>query len=447
MEKTLNIDYRSIMTVAFPLIIGNFIQSLVLITDMAFLSHLGELEYDAVGNAGLIYITFFMIAIGFGDAMQIVMARFIGNSQIKNVSQTFQSGILSMMALATLFFLVMQFVIPDWLENYAHNPEIGRLQNEFLGVRSYSIFISLMAYALMAFLLAVGKTKIVFITSIVMSLVNILGDYVLIFGEWGFPALGVEGAALASMLADISTVLILTIYFAKSKWIKDYQLFRKLHWEFKSAKQLFKVAWPLMLQGFIALGTWTFFFMWIEQKGSRDLEISQNIRVMYFLAFIPIFGFAATTKTYISQLLGAKNYTAIPIVQRRILFLVIATLLLFFHGGLLYPETLLSVVNPRTDVNAESARILQQVFPAILVFAFTSVFFNTISGSGNTKVTLLIETICVALYLCSAYVFIFVFEWSIDKVWYVEYIYFSTLALGSLIYLKFFDWKKTANVI
>ena len=447
MEKALNIDYRSIMTVAFPLIIGNFIQSLVLITDMAFLSHLGELEYDAVGNAGLIYITFFMIALGFGDAMQIVMARFIGNSQGNAVSKTFQSGLLSMMILATIFFVVLQFVIPNWLANYAHNPDIGRLQNEFLSVRSYSIFISLMAYALMAFLLAVGKTKIVFITSIVMSLVNIFGDYVLIFGEWGFPKLGVEGAALASMFADISTLVILAIYFTKSKWIKDYQLFQKMNLEWNSAKQLFKVAWPLMLQGFIALGTWTFFFMWIEQKGSRDLEISQNIRVMYFLAFIPIFGFAATTKTYISQLLGAKNYTAIPIVQRRILFLVIATLLLFFHGGLLYPETLLSVVNPRTDVNAESARILQQVFPAILVFAFTSVFFNTISGSGNTKVTLLIETLCVALYLISAYVFIFVFHWSIDKVWYVEYIYFSTLALGSLIYLKFFDWKKTANVI
>ena len=447
MEKALNIDYRSIMTVAFPLIIGNFIQSLVLITDMAFLSHLGELEYDAVGNAGLIYITFFMIALGFGDAMQIVMARFIGNSQVNAVSKTFQSGLLSMMILATIFFVVLQFVIPNWLANYAHNPDIGRLQNEFLSVRSYSIFISLMAYALMAFLLAVGKTKIVFITSIVMSLVNIFGDYVLIFGEWGFPKLGVEGAALASMFADISTLVILAIYFTKSKWIKDYQLFQKMNLEWNSAKQLFKVAWPLMLQGFIALGTWTFFFMWIEQKGSRDLEISQNIRVMYFLAFIPIFGFAATTKTYISQLLGAKNYTAIPIVQRRILFLVIATLLLFFHGGLLYPETLLSVVNPRTDVNAESARILQQVFPAILVFAFTSVFFNTISGSGNTKVTLLIETLCVALYLISAYVFVFVFHWSIDKVWYVEYIYFSTLALGSLIYLKFFDWKKTANVI
>jgi putative MATE family efflux protein len=379
--------------------------------------------------------------------MQIVMARFIGNSQGNAVSKTFQSGLLSMMVLATIFFVVLQFVIPNWLANYAYNPDIGRLQNEFLSVRSYSIFISLMAYALMAFLLAVGKTKIVFITSIVMSLVNIFGDYVLIFGEWGFPKLGVEGAALASMFADISTLVILAIYFTKSKWIKDYQLFQKMNLEWNSAKQLFKVAWPLMLQGFIALGTWTFFFMWIEQKGSRDLEISQNIRVMYFLAFIPIFGFAATTKTYISQLLGAKNYTAIPIVQRRILFLVIATLLLFFHGGLLYPETLLSVVNPRTDVNAESARILQQVFPAILVFAFTSVFFNTISGSGNTKVTLLIETLCVALYLISAYVFIFVFHWSIDKVWYVEYIYFSTLALGSLIYLKFFDWKKTANVI
>lgn len=447
MEKALNIDYRSIMAVAFPLIIGNFIQSLVLITDMAFLSHLGELEYDAVGNAGLIYLTFFMVALGFGDAMQIVMARLIGKSEARAVSQTFQSGLMSMMFLATIFFLVLQFAIPNWLENYAHNPEIGRLQNEFLSIRSYSIFISLMAYALMAFLLAVGKTKIVFITSIVMSFVNIFGDYVLIFGKLGFPALGVEGAALASMLADMSTLLILAIYFAKSNWIKDFQLFQKFKWEWELAKNLLKVAWPLMLQGFIALGTWTIFFMWIEQKGSRDLEISQNIRVMYFLAFIPIFGFAATTKTYISQLLGAKNYSAIPIVQRRILFLVIATLLLFFHGGLLYPEALLSIVNPRTDVNTESARILQQVFPAILIFAFTSVFFNTISGSGNTKVTLLIETICVALYLSSAYVFIFVFNWNIDQVWYVEYIYFSSLALGSLLYLKFFDWKKTANVL
>ncbi len=447
MEKALNIDYRSILAVAFPLIIGNFIQSLVLITDMAFLSHLGELEYDAVGNGGLIYLTFFMIAVGFGDSMQILIARFVGKSEFNALRNTFQSGMMTLLGLALLFFLLLQFAIPQWLESYSQNTEIARLQNAYLSVRSYSLFISLSAYGLMAFLIAVGKTRIVFVTSIVMSGVNIFFDYVLIFGEWGFPNLGVEGAALASMLADLSTLLILAAYFTWSNWIREYGLFAKISWQLSSMIQLFKIGWPLMLQGFLALGTWTIFFMWIEQLGSRELEISQNIRVMYFLAFIPIFGFAATTKTYISQLIGAGKHEDIPIVQRRILILVVSTLLLFFHGGLLYPEALIGIVNPRPDVIQDSALILRQVFPAILVFAFTSVYFNTINGSGNTKASLIIELICVSLYLSSAYLFIFVLDFSIDQVWYVEYIYFSSLALGSLFYLKFFDWKKTANVI
>lgn len=447
MQQALKTDYRSIMVVAFPLIIGNFIQSLVLITDMAFLSHLGDLPYDAVGNAGLIYLTFFMVAVGFGDAMQILVARFIGQSNFEAVRKTFQSGILTLLGLALIFYSILQVVVPSWLENYAHNAEIARLQGEYLSVRSFSLFISLSAYGLMAFLIAVGKTRIVFITSLVMSGVNIFFDYVLIFGEWGFPEMGVEGAALASLLADLSLLLILASYFAWSRWIREYQLFSKMSYQLIAVKQLFSIGWPLMVQGLLSIGTWTIFFLWIEQIGNVELEISQNIRVMYFLAFIPIFGFAATTKTYISQLLGSGQHEEIPKVQRRILILVVTTLLFFFHGGLLYPETLIGFVNPREDIVLESALILRQVFPAILVFAFTSVYFNTISGSGNTKASLLIELICVSLYLFSAYLFIFVLDFSIAQVWYVEYIYFSTLALGSLFYLRFFNWKRKNHTL
>jgi Na+-driven multidrug efflux pump len=247
------------------------------------------------------------------------------------------------------------------------------------------------------------------------------------------------------MLADLSLLLILGVYFGWSIWIKEYKLFSKLSFQIITVKQLFQVGWPLMVQGFLSIGTWTIFFMWIEQIGNIELEISQNIRVMYFLAFIPIFGFAATTKTYISQLLGSGQHQEIPKVQRRILILVVGTLLFFFHGGLLYPEALIGLVNPRQDIVIESAAILRQVFPAILIFAFTSVYFNTISGSGNTRASLLIELLCVSLYLLSAYLFIFVFDFSIAQVWYVEYIYFSILALGSLLYLNNFNWKKNSH--
>lgn len=445
MQHTLKTDYRSILVVALPLIIGNFIQSLVLITDMAFLSHLGDLEFDAAGNGGMVYITFYMIAAGLGDGMQISLARFVGQTDFLSLRKTFQTGLLTLLLFAVVFFVILQIFIPGFLENFSKNAEIASFQNDYIGVRSYSIFLGLIAHGMMAFLLAVGKTRIVFITSIVMSAVNVIGDYTLVFGNWGLPELGVQGAALASVFADLTTLIILSIYFANQPWIREYQLFQRLSFEWLRIKQLLKLSWPLMVQGFMSMGTWTVFFIMIEQMGQRDLEISQNIRAMYFLAFVPIFGFSATTKTYISQLLGSENLSEIPKVQKKILVLVVCTVLLFFHGALLYPEYLISFVNPRADVTAETAIILRQIFPAVLIFAFTSVYFNTISGSGNTKITLLIELICVFFYLLFAYLFIFEFKWYIGGVWYIEYIYFTLLAILSLGYLKFFDWKKNTE--
>ena len=73
-----------------------------------------------------------------------------------------------------------------------------------------------------------------------------------------------------------------------------------------------------MLQGLLALSTWTIFFTWIEQTGEHELTVSQNIRSIYFLAFVPIVGFGATTKTYVSQYYGNKDFDSIKIVQKRI---------------------------------------------------------------------------------------------------------------------------------
>src|SRR5690554_5812927 len=84
---------------------------------------------------------------------------------------------------------------------------------------------------------------------------------------------------------------------------------------------------PLVIQGFFALATWTVFFTWIEQMSTYDLTVSQNIRAIYFLDFVPIFGFGATTKTYVAQYMDIKDRTVIPKIVRRIQFLIMIFLL------------------------------------------------------------------------------------------------------------------------
>jgi putative MATE family efflux protein len=422
--------------------LGTFIQSIVMITDASFLSRYSTVSFDASGNAGLIYVTLFMGLAGLGDAGQIVMARRIGQNLKEKINGFLQSNFLTLLFFATLFYFIVQFLVPDMLLSYSKHEEIATEQISFLSIRSLGFFVATLLLSLNAFFMAVGKTWVIMLSTALFAGTNIVLDKLFIFGFGNVPAMGIEGAALASVIAEAAAVLVLIIALIVSKERENFQLFKLLDIKIQHVKKLLSIGLPLMIQGFFALATWTVFFTWIEQSSSYDLTVSQNIRAVYFLAFVPIFGFGSTTKTYIAQYMDQKEPALIPITLKRIQLLTMLFLLLFFHGALLYPETLISVINPNEAYLEDSADVLRLVFGSILIFGFTTPYFQTINGSGNTRVTLIIEITAIVLYLIFAYLFIKVWNWNIFPVWSVEYIYFGAIGLFSLFYLRFFDWRK-----
>ncbi len=441
-NEILPLKYKSILSVALPMMVSGFIQSVVLITDSAFISRYSVEGFDAVGNAGLAYITFFMMLMGMSDGAQIIMARRIGENRLGAVGRQVSAAGLVLVTLAFVFFLVLETLIPKLIESTSLNQEVARLQGIYLNYRSFGLFFSMITLVLQAFYLAQGRTGLVLTAALITAGGNILLDYLLIFGIGFFPELGVAGAALASALADGLGMLFLLGVTLSSKRNTAFALFKGLKNIGTEIKELLKVGTPLLLQGFSALFTWTLFFTWIEQMGQYELTVSQNIRSLYFLAFVPIWGFASTTKTYISQYIGAGRQVDLPIIQRRIQRLTLLFLIVFFHGALLYPEALISLINPHQEYLAESSAILRLIIGSILIFGFVSVYFQTIHGSGNTVASMTVEMVSVAVYMLFVYLFIKVFTFEIYYVWTVEYIYFGTMGLLSIGYLRFFSWNQ-----
>ncbi|TNE56313.1 MAG: MATE family efflux transporter [Bacteroidetes bacterium] len=434
--------YRTILGVAFPLMISGFIQTFVFVTDASFLSRYSIVAYDASGNAGLLYLTFFLALMGMGDGIQILMARRVGENRLGELGRIFGTGTLTLLGIAGMVFSVLYFVVPDLLPTYSNNMEIAEAQIDFLSVRSYALFFAAISLGVQAFFYAIGKTWVILICAGLTAVSNVLLDYLLIFGFGEVQAMGVKGAALASCLADMIGMIFLLSMAAFSKTGKKYALFANFSWSVQSLKEFLKVGAPLFFQGFTALATWTVFFTWIEQMGTHELTVSQNIRAVYFLAFIPIGGFAGTTKTYISQYIGAGRADEIPLLKRRLTWLTVGCLAVFFHGAILYPEELIRWVNPNEAYMKDSANILRYVAGSIFLYAFVSVRMHMINGSGNTNITFLIELCCVSAYLLGAYLLIKVAKQEIYWVWSVEYIYFGVMGILALIYLKFFNWKK-----
>lgn len=441
-NEILPLKYKSILSVALPMMVSGFIQSVVLITDSAFISRYSVEGFDAVGNAGLAYITFFMMLMGMSDGAQIIMARRIGEERKAAVGRQVSAAGLVLAALAFVFFSILETIIPSLIEATSLNSKVAHLQGIYLNYRSFGLFFSMITLVLQAFYLAQGRTGLVLTAALITAGGNIVLDYLLIYGIGFFPEMGVAGAALASTLADGLGMCFLLSVTLTSKENQSFELFKGLKNIVTEIKELLKVGTPLLLQGFSALFTWTLFFTWIEQMGQYELTVSQNIRSLYFLAFVPIWGFASTTKTYISQYIGAGRQEDLPLIQQRIQRLTLLFLLLFFHGALFYPGALISLINPHQEFLAESSSILRLIIGSIMIYGFVSVYFQTIHGSGNTVASMTIEMVSVGIYMLFVFLFIKIFKFEIYYVWTVEYIYFGVMGVLSIVYLRFFKWNQ-----
>ena len=282
----LDLKYTSILKVALPLMVSSFIQAVVLITDTAFLSRHDTLSYDAAGNAGLLFMTLFIAMTGMSDGTQILIARRIGQNKLKRVGRIFGTTLITLGGLALTFWVILQFLVPSFLISISKSIEIANLQIDFLNYRSYALFLGVFLLSSQAFFFATGKTKIVLFSSIIIAFSNIALDWILIFGKFGFPSMGITGAALASTIAEGMGAIFLLSYLLFGKQKKKYHLFSSIAFKIDSFKELIKIGSPIMLQWIFALGTWTVFFIWIEQMGEFELTVSQNIRSIFFLAFI-----------------------------------------------------------------------------------------------------------------------------------------------------------------
>ena len=435
---TLDHKYTSLLRVSMPLMVSGFIQSVVLLTDSAFLSRYSTLAFDAVGNAGLLFITCFMILVGFGDGTQIILARRIGEKKTEQLAYVFTTALLIQSMIAIVLFTILFFIAPNWLVSISKQQDIASLQGDFLSIRSFAFFPSCIFLIVQAYFLAKGKTWPVLFSAILTALSNVLLDYSLIFGNFGLPEMGVKGAALASTCSDLIGMTSMGILFVLDR---EFRLFKLKTFSILSAKNILKISSPLMLQGSIALGTWTLFFIMLEQRGVFELTVSQNIRSIYFLAFVPVWGFAGTTKTYVSQYLGSGKTELIPQLQRRIQLLTTLFLIVTFHGAVLYPELLVSWINPEETYIEKSASILRLISLSIILYGLISVYYQTIQGSGNTFYSMCIELSTVVIYVSACHLFINIFSFDIYWIWTVEYIYFGVIGIMSILYLRNSNWK------
>jgi putative MATE family efflux protein len=438
-----SITYSRIWHVAYPIILGSVAQNLINFTDTAFLGRVGEIALGAGALGGIFYLAVIMIGLGFGTGAQIIIARRYGENELKKVGSIVDHSIVFLLVMAVICYFLLQYGAEVILKSFINSDEVFDATVAFLDYRAYGIFFAFMNVTFRSFYVGLARTKVITYTTLVLAAVNIVFDYLLIFGRFGFPEMGIEGAALASVIAEVFALLFFVAYTLATVRLKDYALYRFIGLSFEKLFRILKISVPVMMQMFLSLAVWFLFFIFIEKLGESELAVSNIIRSVFVVLLVPVWGFATATNTLVSYLIGQGKPNEVLALVMKIVLLCIGGVVIVVSFGLLFPRLLLSIYTNNAELIDMGVPVLYVISIAALFLAVGFILFNGVSGTGKTNVSLIIEVVVLTLYITYAYRAVYEFQASITIVWTTEFLYGIFLALFSYAYLRSGKWKKS----
>jgi len=432
---------KQIWNVSYPIILGLLAQNVINVTDTAFLGRVGEVELGASAMGGLYYICAFTIAFGFSVGSQIVIARRNGERQYNEVGPVMIQGIFFLFALAAILFIFSRLFAGSIMRVMISSDTILGATQDFINIRIFGFFFSFINVMFRALFIGITRTKVLTLNAIVMALTNVVLDYLLIFGHAGFPEMGIKGAAIASVIAEASSIVFFLVYTRMTVNIKKYGLNRFRSFDLTLLKRVLNISIFTMMQYFVSMSTFFFFFAIVERLGQRELAIANIVRSIYIVMFIPVNSLSTTTNSFVSNAIGAGHTDQVLAIIRKIArlsFLIMATCVVIV---LAIPRTILSIYTNDPTLIEGSLPAIYVIGAAMLLSSVSNIVFNGVSGTGNTRSALGMELVVLVLYCVYLYIMGIHLRMPVEVCFTVELIYYAFLMTFCIIYLKKGAWQ------
>lgn len=438
----LNTTYKQILSISLPIMIGSAAQNMIVLSDNVFLYHFNSDEFGAIGLVGVFYLVVAAIGYGFSRGGQIIIARKYGEGRFSSLAQSFHSLFLFELLIAILLFTVIQLGAPYFF-SYLSSPVLYEKCLAYIYPRSYGIFFSYLGVSLIALYTAIARTKLILIDTVILVVLNVCLNYIMIFGKFGLPAMGIEGAGWASTIAEIVAFVVFVVWMFFDKEMHRIQIFKFPSLDFTIVKQVYKTSFPIVLQSVVGLGSWFVFFVLVEiHLGGEALQASNIVRNTYLVLSIPCWGFAAGINTLVSNFIGRKKRQAvIPLVWKTAKINLLFTVLVA-APILIFPEIFLYPVFGKEDMSliylAKPALLV--VIPILIVFCIGAIFMNGMMATGETKKVLYVQIVATLIYIIYCYLVIAVLQLDIAWAWAAEIIYWVFIWLICYQYLRTKRW-------
>lgn len=290
-----------------PLIAAQLVQTALNVTNTPVLGHLGPQELAASVLGWQLFFVIWMFGSGFGFAVMPLVANAIGSKDPRGGQRFVRMGLW----ISFVYGLVM--MIPLWnaesiLLALGQDSHLSALAADYVSVLKWSLFPQLAIIVLRSFLGALGRPGIVVVVLLVGVAVNVALNIIFVFGVGGIPAMGMQGAGLATFIATCCVALFLVMYISCHRILRQQEIFvRFFRLDQLALVEVFKLGWPIgtTVVAEVALFTATSFMMGVI--GAMELAAHGIALQLSGLAFMIPLGLSSATTIRVGHAFGAGN--------------------------------------------------------------------------------------------------------------------------------------------
>lgn len=437
---------QEMITIALPMVVSFSCDTAMTFTDRLFLAKLGS-EYMSAAMAGgltcFTLMSFFLGVIGYSTAL---VAQHLGAGRKKRCSIFItQAALIAVVAYPVI--LLCRPLVHIFFDRMGAAPAQLVLQKEYFDILIFGAIFSLWRNGLASFFSGIGRTSIVMIAAATAMVVNVGLNYLLIYGAWGFPALGIRGAAIGTIIGGMSGCAVLLAAYLRQANVREFDIRRSFCFDRAAFSKLLYYGYPAGAEFFLNLVAFTLIVFFFHAGGPEAAAASTVAFNWDMVTFVPLLGIEIGVTSLVGRYMGASRsdiaYRAV-LSGLKIGFIYAAVMLALFA---VYPSQLVDVFRPdvagETFLQARPAAVAMVKMVAIYVLAevIFIVFTGALRGAGDTFWAMSISVGLHWLLAGVVYLILAHYRYTTTAAWAAMIVIFMVFAIFPYLRFRQGRWK------
>jgi len=376
---------RQVMAISIPIIGAMVSQNILNLVDAAMVGHLGTAAMAAVGISSFLNFMAVALFMGLATGVQVIVARRLGEGRENEAATPLNGSLLLNLLFALPVSIILYFVAPWLITFIIDDPDVITQAQPYLQMRLAGVTAIAMNFCFRGFWSGIKLTHYYMWVLFAMHALNILLNYTLIFGNFGFPEMGIVGAGLGT---TISMILGTICHF--SLCLKKGHHYGFMHGlpSMQSIRNIVKLSVPASLQQLFSAAGFTMLFWIIGKVGTDSLAAANILTNLTLVAILPCIAFGMSASTLVSEALGKKNPEDAYRWAWDVSIIAMMAIILIALPLLFFSTPILSIFLIEEDALQIATLPLKIVAIGLPLEALSMVMMSSLMGAGATKVSM-----------------------------------------------------------